>query len=156
MKYLDEYRDAKIATALAAEIRRRSTRPWVLMEICGGQTHTLMRYGIDDLLKDSVQLVHGPGCPVCVTALETIDRAIALAQRPEVTLVSYGDMLRVPGTGRDLFQVRGQGGDVRVVAGNEPVCRRNMAPPECLPAPRALVCRRLSPDREPVGGTCPN
>ncbi len=115
MKYLDEYRDAKIATALAAEIRRRSTRPWVLMEICGGQTHTLMRYGIDDLLKDSVQLVHGPGCPVCVTALETIDRAIALARRPEVTLVSYGDMLRVPGSETDLFHVKAEGGDVRVV-----------------------------------------
>jgi hydrogenase expression/formation protein HypD len=115
MKYLDEYRDAKIATALAAEIRRRSTRPWVLMEICGGQTHTLMRYGIDDLLKDSVQIVHGPGCPVCVTPLETIDRAIALARRPDVTLVSYGDMLRVPGSDTDLFHVKAEGGDVRVV-----------------------------------------
>ncbi len=115
MKYLDEYRDAKIAKALAAEIRRRSTRPWVLMEICGGQTHTLMRYGIDDLLKDSVQIVHGPGCPVCVTPLETIDRAIALARRPDVTLVSYGDMLRVPGSETDLFHVKAEGGDVRVV-----------------------------------------
>lgn len=115
MKYLDEYRDAKIATSLAAEIRRRSTRPWVLMEICGGQTHTLMRYGIDDLLKDSVQLVHGPGCPVCVTPLETIDRAIALARRADVTLVSYGDMLRVPGSETDLFHVKAEGGDVRVV-----------------------------------------
>ena len=96
MKYLDEYRDAKIAHGIAAEIRRRSTRPWVLMEICGGQTHALMRYGIDDLLGNSVQLVHGPGCPVCVTPIETIDRAIALARMPDVTLVSYGDMLRVP------------------------------------------------------------
>ncbi|MGB2627098.1 MAG: hydrogenase formation protein HypD [Candidatus Acidiferrum sp.] len=115
MKYLDEYRDVKIATALATEIRRRSTRPWVLMEICGGQTHTLMRYGIDDLLKDSVQIVHGPGCPVCVTPLEMIDRAIALARRPDVTLVSYGDMLRVPGSDTDLFHVKAEGGDVRVV-----------------------------------------
>ena len=115
MKYLDEYRDVKIAHALAAEIRRRSTRPWVLMEICGGQTHTLMRYGIDDLLGESVQLVHGPGCPVCVTPLEMIDRAIALARLPEVTLVSYGDMLRVPGSETDLFHVKAEGGDVRVV-----------------------------------------
>jgi hydrogenase expression/formation protein HypD len=115
MKYLDEYRDARIARALAAEVRRRSTRPWVIMEICGGQTHTLMRYGIDDLLGDSVHLVHGPGCPVCVTPLETIDRAIALARRPDVTLVSYGDMLRVPGSETDLFHVKAEGGDVRVV-----------------------------------------
>ena len=115
MKYLDEYRDVKIAHKLAAEIRHRSTRPWVLMEICGGQTHTLMRYGIDDLLGDSVQLVHGPGCPVCVTPLEMIDRAIALARRPDVTLVSYGDMLRVPGSETDLFHVKAEGGDVRVV-----------------------------------------
>jgi len=115
MKYLDEYRDAKIARGIAAEIRRRSKLPWVLMEICGGQTHTLMRYGIDDLLGDSVQLVHGPGCPVCVTPIETIDRAIALARRSDVTLVSYGDMLRVPGSETDLFHVKAEGGDVRVV-----------------------------------------
>jgi hydrogenase expression/formation protein HypD len=115
MKYLDEYRDVKIAHRLAADIRRRSTRPWVLMEICGGQTHTLMRYGINDLLGGSVQLVHGPGCPVCVTPLEMIDRAIALARRPDVTLVSYGDMLRVPGSETDLFHVKAEGGDVRVV-----------------------------------------
>jgi hydrogenase expression/formation protein HypD len=115
MKYLDEYRDARIARGLAAEIRRRSSRPWVLMEICGGQTHTLMRYGIDELLRGSVELVHGPGCPVCVTPLEIIDRAIHLARRPEVTLVSYGDMLRVPGSGRDLFHVKAEGGDVRIV-----------------------------------------
>lgn len=115
MRYLDEYRDAKIAHGIAAEIRRRSTCPWVLMEICGGQTHTLMRYGIDDLLGGSVQLVHGPGCPVCVTPIETIDRAIALARMPDVTLVSYGDMLRVPGSDTDLFHVKAEGGDVRVV-----------------------------------------
>jgi hydrogenase expression/formation protein HypD len=115
MKYLDEYRDARIARALAAEIKRRSSRPWVLMEICGGQTHTLMRYGIDELLGGSVELVHGPGCPVCVTPLEIIDRAINLARRPDVTLVSYGDMLRVPGSDTDLFHVKAEGGDVRIV-----------------------------------------
>lgn len=115
MKYLDEYRDARIARALAAEIKRRSSRPWVLMEICGGQTHTLMRYGIDELLRGSVELVHGPGCPVCVTPLEIIDRAINLARRPDVTLVSYGDMLRVPGSDTDLFHVKAEGGDVRIV-----------------------------------------
>lgn len=115
MKYLDEYRDARIARALAAEIRRRSSRPWVLMEICGGQTHTLVRYGFDELLGDSVELVHGPGCPVCVTPLEMIDRAINLARRPDVTLVSYGDMLRVPGSDTDLFHVKAEGGDVRIV-----------------------------------------
>jgi hydrogenase expression/formation protein HypD len=115
MKYMDEYRDAKIARGIATEIRRRSTRPWVLMEICGGQTHTLMRYGIDELLGNSVELVHGPGCPVCVTPLEMIDRANALARRPEVTLLSYGDMLRVPGSETDLFHVKAEGGDVRIV-----------------------------------------
>ena len=115
MKYMDEYRDVKIARGLATEIRRRSTRPWVLMEICGGQTHTLMRYGIDELLGSSVELVHGPGCPVCVTPLEMIDCANALARRPEVTLVSYGDMLRVPGSETDLFHVKAEGGDVRIV-----------------------------------------
>lgn len=115
MKYLDEYRDGRIARALAAEIRKRSTRPWALMEICGGQTHTLMRYGIDELLGESVELVHGPGCPVCVTPVETIDRAIALARRPEVTLVSYGDMLRVPGSACDLFHAKSEGADVRIV-----------------------------------------
>ena len=115
MKYLDEYRDARIARALAAEIRQRSTRPWVIMEICGGQTHTLMRYGIDELLGDSVDLVHGPGCPVCVTPLELIDKALAIAAQPGVIFCSFGDMLRVPGTDRDLFQVKGAGGDVRVV-----------------------------------------
>src|SRR6516164_1103799 len=106
MKYLDEYRDARIARGLATEIRLRSSRPWVIMEICGGQTHTLVRYGIDELLRGSVELVHGPGCPVCVTPLETLDRAIHLARRSDVTLVSYGDMLRVPGSGTDLFHVK--------------------------------------------------
>src|ERR1700757_108123 len=115
MKYLDEYRDGRIAQALAAEIRSVATRPWVLMEICGGQTHTIMRYGLDELLPPYIELVHGPGCPVCVTPLETIDKAIALASRPEVILVSYGDMLRVPGSQSDLLRTKATGGDIRVV-----------------------------------------
>jgi hydrogenase expression/formation protein HypD len=114
MKYLDEYRDGRIARALAAEIQSVTTKPWVLMEICGGQTHTIMRYGLDELLPSKVELVHGPGCPVCVTPLETIDKAIALALRPDVTLVSYGDMLRVPGSHSDLFRAKAQGADVRI------------------------------------------
>ncbi|MBV8051763.1 MAG: hydrogenase formation protein HypD [Acidobacteriaceae bacterium] len=114
MKYLDEYRDERIARNLLGEIRLRTTRPWVLMEICGGQTHTIMRYGIDELLPSGLELVHGPGCPVCVTPLETIDKAIALASRPDVILVSYGDMLRVPGSHSDLFRARAEGGDVRI------------------------------------------
>jgi hydrogenase expression/formation protein HypD len=115
MKYIDEYRDERIARALVNEIGRRTTRTWVLMEICGGHTHTLMRYGFDELLPKEIQLVHGPGCPVCVTPLETIDKAIELASRADVTLVSYGDMLRVPGSSSDLLRVRADGGDVRVV-----------------------------------------
>lgn len=115
MRYLDEYRDARIAHELAKEIAHRTSKPWVLMEICGGQTHTIMRYGIDELLPEGLELVHGPGCPVCVTPLETIDKAITLACRPDVTLVSYGDMLRVPGSHSDLFRAKAQGGDVRIV-----------------------------------------
>lgn len=115
MKYLDEYRDARIARALVAEIAHQVRGHWVLMEICGGQTHTIMRYGLDELLPPNIELVHGPGCPVCVTPLETIDKALELASRPEVILVSYGDMLRVPGSRSDLFTVKAQGGDVRVV-----------------------------------------
>jgi hydrogenase expression/formation protein HypD len=114
MKYIDEYRDGRIARALVGEITRRVTRPWALMEICGGQTHTIMRYGLDELLPSQIELVHGPGCPVCVTPLEIIDKAIALALRPEVTLVSYGDMLRVPGSHSDLFRAKAQGADVRI------------------------------------------
>jgi len=114
MKYIDEYRDASLARPLIAEIAKRVTRPWVLMEICGGQTHTLMRYGIDEVLPPQVELVHGPGCPVCVTPLEVIDKALAIASLPNVTLVSYGDMLRVPGSHTDLFHVKANGGDVRV------------------------------------------
>ncbi len=115
MKYIDEYRDPQLARGIAAQIARRVTRPWVLMEICGGQTHTLVRYGIDELLPPQIRLVHGPGCPVCVTPLETIDKAIALAGHSDVTLVSYGDMLRVPGSRTDLFHAKADGADVRVV-----------------------------------------
>ena len=114
MKYLDEYRDARIAKGLLAEIEREARGNWVLMEICGGQTHTIMRYGLDELLPKNIELVHGPGCPVCVTPLETIDKALELASRPDIILVSYGDMLRVPGSTTDLFTVRAKGGDVRV------------------------------------------
>ena len=114
MRYLDEYRDASLARALAARIHARVTRPWVLMEICGGQTHTLMRYGLPELLPPEIELVHGPGCPVCVAPLETVDRAIEIAARPGVIFVSYGDMLRVPGSRSDLFRVRAAGGDVRI------------------------------------------
>jgi hydrogenase expression/formation protein HypD len=115
MKYIDEYRDGRIARGVAAEIAASATKPWVLMEICGGQTHTIMRYGLDELLPVGIELVHGPGCPVCVTPLETIDKAIALASRPDVILVSYGDMLRVPGSQSDLLRTKAMGGDIRVV-----------------------------------------
>ena len=114
MRYIDEYRDPKIAQALVDKITARVTRPWVLMEICGGQTHTLMRYGIDELIPKQVELVHGPGCPVCVTPIEIVDKAVEIASRPDVIFVSYGDMLRVPGTRCDLFRVKAEGGDVRV------------------------------------------
>lgn len=114
MRYVDEYRDPKIALNVAGEIARKVTQPWVLMEVCGGQTHTLMRYGIDELLPPEVELVHGPGCPVCVTPLEVVDRAIRIASLPHVILVSYGDMLRVPGSQSDLFQAKARGADVRV------------------------------------------
>ncbi len=115
MKYVDEYRGEEEARRLARAIERRVTRPWTLMEICGGQTHTLVKYGIDHLLPAAVTLVHGPGCPVCVTPLELIDQAIAAARRPEVLFTSFGDMLRVPGSETDLLSVKAQGGDVRMV-----------------------------------------
>jgi hydrogenase expression/formation protein HypD len=114
MKYIDEYRDERIAKSLAREIAACTSRHWVLMEICGGQTHTIMRYGLDELLPSRIELVHGPGCPVCVTPLETIDKAVALALRPNVILVSYGDMLRVPGSSSDLQRAKAQGADVRL------------------------------------------
>lgn len=115
MNHLTEYRDADLAQALAREITKLVTRPWVIMEICGGQTHAIMRYGLDQLLPPEIELVHGPGCPVCVTPLEQIDKALAIAARPEVIFTSYGDMLRVPGSSQDLFTIRAGGGDVRVV-----------------------------------------
>jgi hydrogenase expression/formation protein HypD len=115
MKYLTEYRDAELVAGVMREIRRTVTRPWTLMEICGGQTHSIVRYGLDQLLPPEIELVHGPGCPVCVTPLEQIDRALAIAASPDVIFTSYGDMLRVPGSTRDLFSVRASGGDVRVV-----------------------------------------
>ena len=115
MKYLDEFHDPELAARLFAEIRSATTRPWSIMEVCGGQTHSIIRHGIDQLLPDRIELIHGPGCPVCVTPLEMLDRALAIALRPEVTFCSFGDMLRVPGSELDLFAVRAQGGDVRVV-----------------------------------------
>ncbi len=115
MKYVTEFRDAHLVKGAIDEIARTLTRPWVLMEICGGQTHSIVRHGLDQLLPPEIELVHGPGCPVCVTPLEQIDRALAIAARPEVIFTSYGDMLRVPGSNRDLFSVRASGGDVRVV-----------------------------------------
>ncbi|MBI4604867.1 MAG: hydrogenase formation protein HypD [Planctomycetes bacterium] len=115
MRYLDEYRDPAAAAKLLAAIRGAVTRPWTLMEVCGGQTHSLLRFGIDRMLPPEVRLVHGPGCPVCVTPIEVIDRALEIAARPEVTFVSFGDMLRVPGTRGDLQRVKAAGGDVRMV-----------------------------------------
>ncbi len=115
MKYQDEYRDPAAAERLCSAIRKIATRPWTLMEVCGGQTHTLVRYGISDLLPPEIELVHGPGCPVCVTPVELIDKAIALASRAEVIFCSFGDMLRVPGSRHDLLTVKANGGDVRVV-----------------------------------------
>src|SRR5918911_859090 len=115
MKFLDEYRDPAAAERLRQAIRAVSARPWTLLEICGGQKHTLVKYGIDELLPPEITLVHGPGCPVCVTPLELIDKAVAIASRRDVIFCSFGDMLRVPGSRSDLFAVKAAGGDVRVV-----------------------------------------
>jgi hydrogenase expression/formation protein HypD len=115
MRFVQEYRDETIARALLADIRRTVSRPWTVMEVCGGQTHTLIRQGIDQVLPSQIELVHGPGCPVCVTPLGLIDQAIEIADHPEVILCSFGDMLRVPGSRRDLLQARATGADVRVV-----------------------------------------
>jgi len=133
MKYLDEYRDGVIARALAQDIAAIATRHWVIMEICGGQTHTIMRYGIDELLPSNIELVHGPGCPVCVTPIETIDKAVALAMQRDVTLVSYGDMLRVPGSHSDLFRAKARGADVRIA----------YSPTEALRIARANPTRKV-------------
>jgi hydrogenase expression/formation protein HypD len=115
MKFVDEYRGEAEARQLQQAIARLVTRPWTLMEICGGQTHTLVKYGIDHMLPPEVTLVHGPGCPVCVTPIELIDAAVALAAQPEVIFTSFGDMLRVPGSASDLLSVKAGGGDVRMV-----------------------------------------
>jgi len=115
MKYLDEYRDAATARRYAEAIAKITTRPWTIMEVCGGQTHAIVRFGLDTLLPPQITLLHGPGCPVCVTPLEVLDQAVAIASRPEVIFCSFGDMLRVPGSERDLFRVKSDGGDVRIV-----------------------------------------
>jgi hydrogenase expression/formation protein HypD len=134
MKYLDEYRDGDIAAKLVERIRRVQTKPWVIMEVCGGQTHSIVKNGIDHLLPPGIELVHGPGCPVCVTPLEMIDKAHAIARRPDVIFCSFGDMLRVPGSNGDLFSIKSQGGDVRVV----------YSPVDCLKIARA------NPDKQIV------
>jgi len=115
MKFLDEYRDYKAVQQMAQAIRRSTTRPWTLMEVCGGQTYTIVKTGLQDLLPEGITLVHGPGCPVCVTPLDMIDRAVAIAQRSEVILCSFGDMLRVPGSTQSLFDAKASGADVRIV-----------------------------------------
>lgn len=127
MKYLDEYRDSGVAAKILAEMRRIQTRPWVLMEVCGGQTHSIVKHGIDHLLPPGVELVHGPGCPVCVTPLEMIDKAHAIARCQDVIFCSFGDMLRVPGSDGDLFTIKSLGGDVRIV----------YSPLDCLKIARA-------------------
>ena len=134
MRYLEEFADPDLARRLLDRIHASVTRPWAIMEVCGGQTHSIIRHGIDQLLPEEVELIHGPGCPVCVTPLESIDRALAIAARPEVIFCSFGDMLRVPGSRQDLFGVRSRGGDVRVV----------YSPLD------ALALARANPDREVV------
>ena len=133
MNYLDEYRDEALARKVLAEIKRTVTQPWVLMEVCGGQTNTIVKYGIDHLLPKEVELVHGPGCPVCVTSLEMIDKAHAIARRPGVIFCSFGDMLRVPGTEVDLLVLKSRGADVRVV----------YSPMDCLKIARANPEKRV-------------
>jgi len=134
MKFLDEYRDEALAQKVVGEIRRIVTRPWVLMEVCGGQTHTIVKYGLDRLLPPEVELVHGPGCPVCVTSLEMIDKAHAIARRSDVIFCSFGDMLRVPGSEADLLVLKSRGADIRVV----------YSPIDCLKIARA------NPDKKVV------
>jgi hydrogenase expression/formation protein HypD len=134
MKYLDEYRDKEVASKILDELRRVQTKPWVIMEVCGGQTHSIVKNGIDYLLPRGIELVHGPGCPVCVTPLEMIDKAHAIARRPDVIFCSFGDMLRVPGSDGDLFSIQSRGGNVRVV----------YSPLDCLKIARA------NPDKQVV------
>lgn len=115
MKYLDEYRDGEAVQRVARQLSKIVTRPWTIMEVCGGQTHSIVKFGVDELLPDKITLVHGPGCPVCVTPLELIDKAIEIASRPNLIFCSFGDMLRVPGSSTDLLSVKARGGDVRIV-----------------------------------------
>ena len=115
MRFVDEYRDGAAAQRFVEAIHALVTRAWSIMEVCGGQTHAIVRFGIDELLPSEVTLIHGPGCPVCVTPVDIIDKAVAIAARPEVIFCSFGDMLRVPGSGKDLFTVKSEGGDVRIV-----------------------------------------
>jgi hydrogenase expression/formation protein HypD len=133
MKYVDEYRNETIARKISGEIHKTVTRPWVLMEICGGQTHSIVRYGIDYLLPKEIELVHGPGCPVCVTSLEMIDKAHRIAQRPDVIFCSFGDMLRVPGSEVDLLIVKSRGADIRIV----------YSPLDCLKIAKANPGRKV-------------
>jgi hydrogenase expression/formation protein HypD len=133
MKYIDEYRSEALARKLADEIRKTVTRPWVLMELCGGQTHSIVKYGIDYLLPKEVELVHGPGCPVCVTSLEMIDKAHRIAERPDVIFCSFGDMLRVPGSEADLLIVKSRGADIRIV----------YSPLDCLKIARANPAKKV-------------
>jgi hydrogenase expression/formation protein HypD len=134
VKFVDEYRDADAVRGLARALAEIATRPWTLMEVCGGQTHTIVRFGLDSLLPPGVSLVHGPGCPVCVTPVELIDRAVAIATRPEAILCSFGDMVRVPGSEKDLLAAKAEGADVRIV----------YSPLD------ALALARRSPEREVV------
>jgi len=131
VKYLHEYRNADAAERCAQAIHRVATRPWHVMEICGGQTHSIVRFGLDQMLPDQITLVHGPGCPVCVTPIEIIDKAIAIASRPEVIFCSFGDMLRVPGSKKDLLTVKSAGGDVRVVYSPMDAVTLARAHPDC-------------------------
>ncbi|MEZ4696552.1 MAG: hydrogenase formation protein HypD [Rhodothermales bacterium] len=131
MKYLDEFRDPVVARRILDEINRVVTRPWVIMEICGGQTHSIIRNGIDQILPRGIELVHGPGCPVCVTPLELIDKAINIASRPGVIFTSFGDMLRVPGSEKDLFIAKSEGADVRVVYSPLDAVKIARENPEC-------------------------
>src|SRR3954464_11620832 len=133
MKYLDEYRDAAAAKKLAAAIAKTVTRPWCIMEVCGGQTHTIVKYGVDKVIPECVELVHGPGCPVCVTSLEMIDKAHAIARRLDVIFCSFGDMLRVPGSKADLLILKSRGADVRVV----------YSPIDCLKIARANPAKKV-------------
>ncbi|NEP45147.1 MAG: hydrogenase formation protein HypD, partial [Okeania sp. SIO2H7] len=115
MKFVTEYRDASTAQQYAQAIAQITTKPWTIMEICGGQTHSIVKFGIDELLPQEIELIHGPGCPVCVTPIELIDKAIALASLPGLIFCSFGDMLRVPGTQKDLLSTKANGGDIRIV-----------------------------------------